>query len=261
MGIVNHPNWLMFAREPVSLNDLPRVAIFINIRLLSLHFSLHKDIINHRDILLLSFFNNGDIFWIMNAYSDSSHSTIKYFKDMELNIRNLLIMTGDFNICDSLWDPSYNFHSSISDDLFVIADSFNLFLSFPIDQVPTRYADNANDLNSVLDLMYLRCNSEEINSHIIHPDWQLTSNHMPLTISIPIVKKHITTRKRTLIKNSVEEVKFINEVIASFSKVDTSSISNISDLDEIILNWADIVDHSWSKYSKLINITKCSKSW
>ena len=180
---------------------------------------------------------------------------------MGLNIRNLLIMTGDFNICDSLWDPSYNFHSSISDDLFVIADSFNLFLSFPIDQVPTRYADNANDLNSVLDLMYLRCNSEEINSHIIHPDWQLTSNHMPLTISIPIVKKHITTRKRTLIKNSVEEVKFINEVIASFSKVDTSSISNISDLDEIILNWADIVDHSWSKYSKLINITKCSKSW
>jgi len=133
MGIVNHPNWLMFAREPVSLNNLPRVAIFINIRLSSLHFSLHKDIINHRDILLLSFFNNGDIFWIMNAYSDSSHSTIKYLKDMELNIRNRLIMTGDFNICDSLWNFSYNFHSSISDDLFAIVDSFNFFLSFPID--------------------------------------------------------------------------------------------------------------------------------
>ena len=78
------------------------MAIFINIKLLSLRFSLHKDIINHRDILLLSFFNNGDIFWIMNAYSDFSHSAIKYTKDMELNIRNLLIMTGDFNICNSL---------------------------------------------------------------------------------------------------------------------------------------------------------------
>ena len=93
MGIVNHPNWLTFTREPVLSNDSPWVAIFINIRLSSLRFSLRKDIINHRDILLLSFLNNGDSFWIMNVYSDSSHSVIKYLKDTELNIRNLLIMT------------------------------------------------------------------------------------------------------------------------------------------------------------------------
>ena len=244
MGIVNHPNWFTFTREPVSSNDSPRVAIFINIRLLSLHFSLHKDIINHRDILLLLFLNNGDSFWIMNVYSDSSHSAIKYLKNIELNIRNLLIMTGDFNICNSLWNPSYNFHSSISNDLFAIADSFNLFLSFPTEQVPTRFSDNANDLDSVLDLMFLWCNSEEINSHVIYPDWQLTSDHISLMITIPIIEKHITTHKRTLIKNSVEEDDFVNEVIASFSKVDTSNISSISDLDEIVLSWADIVDQS-----------------
>ena len=92
--------------------------------------------------------------------------------------------------------------------------------------------------------MFLWCDSEEINSYIIHPDWWLTSNHTPLTISIPIVEEHITTCKRILIKNSMEEVEFVNEVIASFSKVDTSSISNISDLDEIVSNWADIVDCS-----------------
>jgi len=84
---------------------------------------------------------------------------------------------------------------------------------------------------------------------------------MPLTIFISIIEEYITTCERTLIKNSMEEVKFVNEVIAVFSKADASSISNISDLDEIISNWADIVDHSWSKHSKLINITKCSKVW
>jgi len=150
MGIVNHPNWLMFIREPVSSNDSPWVAIFINIRLSSLCFSLRKDVINYRDILLLSFLNNGNSFWIMNVYSDSSHSTIKYLKNIELNIRNLLIMTEDFNIHNSLWDSLYSFHSSISDNLFAIADSFNLFLSFPTEQVPTRFSDNANNLNSVL---------------------------------------------------------------------------------------------------------------
>ena len=106
----------------------------------------------------------------MNVYSDSSHSAIKYLKDMEFNLRNLLIMIGDFNIRDSLWDPFYNFHSLISDDLFMIVDSFDLDLSVPIDQIPTRYSDDANNSNSVIDLMFLQCNSLEINSHTIHPD-------------------------------------------------------------------------------------------
>ena len=109
--------------------------------------------------------------------------------------------------------------------------------------------------------MFLQYDSEEINSYVIHPDWWLTSDHTSLMITIPIIKEHITTCKRTLIKNSVKEDDFVNEVIILFSKVDTLNISNISDLDEIILSWADIVDQSWSKHSKFINITKCSKSW
>ena len=149
----------------------------------------------------------------------------------------------------------------ISNDLFMIVNSFDLNLSVPINQIPTRYSDNANDLNSVINLMFLWCNSSEINSYTIHPDWQLILDHAPLMISIPIIKEHILTCKRTLTKNSVEEVEFVNEVIASFAKVDVSNISNILDLDKIISIWADIVDCSWMKHSKLINITKHSKSW
>ena len=60
----------------------------------------------------------------MNVYSNSSHSALKYFKDTEVNINNVLLMMGDFNIRNSLWDPSFPFHSFISDNLIVIADSF-----------------------------------------------------------------------------------------------------------------------------------------
>jgi len=38
----------------------------------------------------------------MNVYSDSSHMALKYLKDIEVNIDNMLVMTGDFNIRDSL---------------------------------------------------------------------------------------------------------------------------------------------------------------
>jgi len=155
IGVPNHPNWLTFIRNPCSTNDLLRVISYINTQLSSFRFSLHKNIINHQDILLVFFFNNNTIFWVINVYSDSSHSTLKYLKDVEVNISNLLIMTGDFNIRDSIWDPSYPHHSSSSDDLMIIADSFNLELLFPTNHVSTRYLDSDTGSNSVIDLMFL----------------------------------------------------------------------------------------------------------
>ena len=235
--------------------------MFINIRLSSLCFSFCKDIVNHRDILLTLFFNNGDIFWLMNIYTDSSYFAIKYLKDTEFNIQNLLVMTGDFNIWDSLQDLLFNHHSSISDNLLAIADSFNLSLSYPINQVPTRYSNNTNDSNSVINLMFLCCDSSKLNMHSIHLEWYLTSDHAPLTITIPIVEEHIASCKRTITKNSEEEDKFIKKVITFFSKLDMSNISDIPKLEKVESDFANIIDHTWMKYSKLINITKCSKSW
>jgi len=91
----------------------------------------------------------------MNVHYDASHSTLKYSKDTEINIQNLLIMAGDFNIRDSLWDLYFPHHSSISNDLIIIADSLHLSLLSSTNQVPTRYTDNLNNTNLVIDLMFL----------------------------------------------------------------------------------------------------------
>ena len=80
-------------------------------------------------------------------------------------------MTGDFNICDNLWNPLFPHHSSISDNFFIIADFFNLNLSLSTNQVPTRYFNNGQDSNLVIDLMILHCRSSEIDNHLIYPEW------------------------------------------------------------------------------------------
>lgn len=102
VGMLNYLNWLTFVKSSTKNCDSLRVATFINIHLSSFQFSFHKDIFNHRDISLVSFFNNSVVFFLMNIYFDFSQSALKHLKDTEANIHNVLIMTGNFNIRDSL---------------------------------------------------------------------------------------------------------------------------------------------------------------
>jgi len=128
---------------------------------------------------------------MLNIYSDSSQSALKYLKDTEASIHNVIIITGDFYIKDSRWDPSYPFHSIHSDSLFDISDSFSLNISNPIKYIPTRYSNNDHNTSSVLDLVFLHPSSSEFNQHCIHPDWRMSSDHTPITIEVFICEERI----------------------------------------------------------------------
>jgi len=143
----------------------------------------------------------------------------------------------------------------------VIADFFNFSLSFSTDRVSTRYSNNMNDSNLIINLMFFHSDSTKLNTHCILPNWRLTSDHVPLTITIPISKEHFDAWGRIITKNSNEENMFIKEVIVSFTKLDLSNVSNTTDLEKTVLEFANIVDCTWTKYSKFVNITHCSKSW
>jgi len=111
----------------------------------------------------MSFTNDHIQYFIMNIYLDLSHSALKYLKDIEINIDNVLVMTGDFNIRYSLWDPSFPHHLFISNNLLIIADSFNLALLSPTNSCPTRYSDMIREANLTINLMFLQYGSSKIN--------------------------------------------------------------------------------------------------
>ena len=259
MGTNHHPNWISFAGFPLERLDLPRVIAYINICLSLLWFLLCNDIINHRDISLISFFNNNICYYIMNIYSDSSHSALKYLKDTEVNINNVLPMTGDFNIRDNLWDLSFPFHSLISDDLIIIADSFNLALSTPTNPCLTRYSDLAGESNSVIDLMFLCYGSSKLDCHSIHSKNHLSSDHAPLSINISIHKEVIHTSKFLIPPKSNQETSFIEEIISNFKNLDTSDIGDMEKLEYIVNQFGAIIVQAWMKNTKKSRISKHSK--
>jgi len=96
---------------PQNSEQIPRVMCFIHSRLFRLCFALRRNIVDHRDIQLLSFFNRGKCQFLMNVYSDNFHTAVDFLSNKALNILYLLYMREDFNIRDAEWDPSISPHT------------------------------------------------------------------------------------------------------------------------------------------------------
>ena len=94
-------------------------------------------------------------FFSNEYFSDSSQMALKYLKNTEANINDILIMTGNLNIRDNSWDSLFPNYLVYIDILTDIADSLNLCTLSTTIQMPTRYIDNPNNSNSVIDLMFL----------------------------------------------------------------------------------------------------------
>jgi len=138
----------------------------------------------------------------MERHSDSSNTALKYLKDTKAHIDNVILMTGDFNIRDSLWDPSFPFYSSISDDLVLIADSFNLTFSNLTNPGPTRFSNMNGESNSIIDLIFLHYGSSKLDQYSIILESRLSSDHAPLSVIIPLFREVIQMSKLLLAPKS-----------------------------------------------------------
>ena len=138
---------------------------------------------------------------------------------------------------------SFPFHSSISDNLIIIADSFNLALSTLTNLCPTQYSDMAGESNSVINLMFLQYGSSELDQYSILPDSWLSSDHASLSIDISIFEEIIQTSKLSLALKSNQESTFIEDIILNFKNIDTSNIEDIE---------------NWNNYQPSLN-KKCQE--
>ena len=131
------------------------------------------------------------MYFIINIYSDNYQDALKYLKNTEINLNNVLIITGDFNIRDNNWDLFYPHHLSYIDSLFKIANSLGLDLSIPINSSSTWFLDNFQDLESLLDLIFLRTGPKEFNNYLISLNLQSSLDYVSLLVFIIMKEKFI----------------------------------------------------------------------
>jgi len=61
--------------------------------------------------------------------------------------------------------------------------------------------------------------------------------------------------------NSDKEAKFISNVINLVKSLNTNHINSVKDLESTIQEFIGHTDEIWFKHSKIVNITRHSKSW
>ena len=109
--------------------------------------------------------------------------------------------------------------------------------------------------------MFLQANAEEFDTHIILLDLQSPSNHALLVVNIIVRKEFIQDKRRTIVKNSEEEARFIKELTSRVRHIDMTNISDCKTLERTTQKFIAITEKLWIKYSKCVNITKYSKIW
>ena len=87
------------------------------------------------------------------------------------------------------WNSLFSHYLVHWNILMDIANSINLCIFKSTNQVPTRYLDNSNNSNSVINLIFLWLISSEFDNYTIWPEWRLLPDHTPLTINIAIFKE------------------------------------------------------------------------
>ena len=102
---------------------------FIYSRLSRLQFALRRNIVDHRDIQLLFFFNRSQCQFLMNVYSDNLHTAVDFLSNEAPNIPHLLYIEGNFNVRDTEQNSSVSSHSTASQTLMDLAKSYSLVYS------------------------------------------------------------------------------------------------------------------------------------
>ena len=101
----------------------------------------------------------------------------------------------------------------------------------------------------------------ELDNHSILPNSRLSSDHVLLSIEIPIGDEIIYSLRRIIPPRSEQEKGFIEDIISNLKSIDTSNIEDTTCLDHIVNQVGSIIERMWYKNAKKSKFSKHFKQW
>ena len=112
-GAPKHPQWITMVRQPEE-GSRPRVLTYVSQRLAPMRPAYRRELIDDRDVMVISLYVGDNPIYLMNVYSDDQHRAIELIAGRVDSLPHMTIMAGDFNCHSSEWDPAVQHHWTTS---------------------------------------------------------------------------------------------------------------------------------------------------
>src|SRR6185369_3423969 len=184
VGPPHHLAWISIYKSG-TLENHPRVAAYVSLRLRDCHPRVHRNLADHRDLQLLSVTIGGVEYFLLNVYSDDRATGIQWLDLNWDSLSSLCWMGRDFNCRDERWDPLVRRNIN-GDKLLAVAEGLGLRISLPPARIPTRLPwGDLDAIGSVIDLVFVPADSPADLVHAVLDLEQDSSDHAPLQVTIP----------------------------------------------------------------------------
>ncbi|CAA7271388.1 unnamed protein product [Cyclocybe aegerita] len=259
IGAPKHPDWLQMVR--IKEGEVPRVIAYVSTRLSRYRPAMRRDIVDHRDILVLSLFSGGEVLNLMNVYSDDQHTAIEHLATRVHSLPPFVYMAGDFNCMSTTWDDYEHGESSTAISLRDTASQIGLEWARPTNHGPTRISPNPNQRSNVLDLVFLAPSEILISMPRLEHVLQGPSDHVPICTDLDIGPKPPGSGRRVIKPGSEAEKSFISDILRDLAAIPVAAPATKEGVEALADAIATAFSDAWFAHSTESKPTKRSKSW
>ncbi|PPQ88815.1 hypothetical protein CVT25_008488 [Psilocybe cyanescens] len=244
-------------------NSRTRVMAYVSNHLKEFRLSMHHNLIDHCNVLILNLFANGQSYNLMNIYSDETHMAALLLMEEATSLPPFIYIGGDFNIHTQEWDGGHRGHPGVATQLLNMAAELGLQRAPFVNPGPTFYPRIQGFHSTVIDLVFVQPDQTLMAQVTQVHNTMGESDHIPLTTTLSISADSGATPCRALKADREEQICFVRVIEGEFAmKVDEHTPLNTpNQIDAVAQAIADPFSAAWEICSREVIITRHSKLW
>jgi hypothetical protein len=142
-----------------------------------------------------------------------------------------------------------------------VCDTLRLTLSSPVEEGPTHFPYNKDLTPTVIDLMFVPAEVSLTTEHEIHPDLRGTSDHAPLTVTLPGPDSEVPVTHWSIQSGTDEEQAYLGEVLESLESLLGWEGQTAGEVDEVVEAISTAFSKAWDSQAKETRRGKYSNGW